>query len=745
MNGWLFNRRYADGMELSPDGSGFIPVDLPHNPVDLPLSYFDERCYQEVSCYRRTVPAKTAVPGGRLVLRFEGVMAVARVWLDGTYLGEHKGGYTPFEFDVTDRLGADSPRVLTVAADATERPDVPPFGGQIDYLTYAGIYREVYLDEYAPLHIKNVRLSSPDPLAASPDLEIEAYAGSGLPSPAPAILTASVSDSSGKTVAERSFPVTVPAGGGVLRSVLSGLGRVSLWSPDAPALYAVRVSISPAAADPKIPADAFETRFGFRKAEFRADGFFLNGERLKIRGLNRHQAWPYVGYAMPERAQKKDADILKEELAVNLVRTSHYPQSISFLDRCDEIGLLVFEEIPGWQHIGPAEWKETAIGHVEEMITRDWNHPSIILWGVRINESMDDDDFYSRTNSLARALDPTRQTGGVRYITDSNLLEDVYTMNDFVHSGGEIVLRGQREVTGLDRDVPYMVTEYNGHMYPTKKTDCEERQNEHVLRHLRVQNASYADDRVSGAIGWCAFDYNTHCDFGAGDRICHHGVMDIFRLPKFAAWVYGSQVSPSEKIVLKPVTVWARGERSIGGVFPLVVLTNCDTISLQFGDYEPIHITGREPTLSHLPHPPFVVDTRHISMEKIGAWGMRWEDLRLTGYINGKEAAVCRMPKNPLPASLTAAPDDSVLSSGEKDATRVVVSLLDQYGNPLPFADAVAAVSLSGPARVQGPLTLVLRGGTTAFWIESSGKAGVVKATVSVEGLAPASFEVRVS
>lgn len=162
----------------------------------------------------------------------------------------------------------------------------------------------------------------------------------------------------------------------------------------------------------------------------------MNGRKIKLLGLNRHQSYPYVGYAMPKRAQRRDADVLKEELGLNMVRTSHYPQSRHFLDRCDEIGLLVFEEIPGWQHIGGEAWKEQAVRDVEDMIIRDRNHPSIVIWGVRINESQDDHDLYTRTNELARKLDPTRATGGVRYIVGSELLEDVYTINDFVHDGG---------------------------------------------------------------------------------------------------------------------------------------------------------------------------------------------------------------------------------------------------------------------------------------------------------------------
>ena len=173
--------------------------------------------------------------------------------------------------------------------------------------------------------------------------------------------------------------------------------------------------------------DKTVTVFGFREAQFRRDGFYLNGRKLKIRGLNRHQCFPYVGYAMPESMQKRDADLLKRELGVNAVRTSHYPQSHYFLDRCDELGLLVFTELPGWQHIGDAAWKEQAVENVRDMVRQYRNHPSVILWGVRINESQDDDGFYAETNRVARSLDPSRQTGGVSANKKSSLLEDVYT------------------------------------------------------------------------------------------------------------------------------------------------------------------------------------------------------------------------------------------------------------------------------------------------------------------------------
>src|SRR5258707_15799783 len=175
------------------------------------------------------------------------------------------------------------------------------------------------------------------------------------------------------------------------------------------------------------PGNKDGRRIGFREARFTDHGFELNGSVVKLRGLNRHQTFPFVGQAMPARVQRRDAEILRNSLKCNIVRTSHYPQSRHFLDACDELGLLVLEEITGWQHIGDEAWKDIAVDNVRRMIRRDWNHPSIILWGVRINESKDDHDFYVRTNALAHSLDKTRQTGGIRPNLASELLEDVNT------------------------------------------------------------------------------------------------------------------------------------------------------------------------------------------------------------------------------------------------------------------------------------------------------------------------------
>jgi beta-galactosidase len=318
-------------------------------------------------------------------------------------------------------------------------------------------------------------------------------------------------------------------------------------------------------------------------------------------------------------------------------------------------------------------------------------------------------------------------------------------MNDFILGNEELggnrprtALRPQREVTGLDHPVPYMITEYGGHMYPTKSADQEQRQAEHVRRHLEVLNAAYGDPQVAGCIGWCAFDYNTHKDFGSGDRICHHGVMDMFREPKFAAYAYASQCEPHEEVILKPVTFWARGERNIGGTLPLMILTNCDEVELRYGDLPGKRIGPDRESFPQLPHPPVVIDRRHFTQDELGLWGMEWLHATIVGYVGGKPAAEVKFVADPVPAHLEVIADNERL--GAADPVRIMVRALDQAGNKLPFFPEPVSIAVSGAARLIGPPVIPLRAGSTGFWIEATGP-GRIDITVTNDRLGTTAIE----
>ncbi|OWV66156.1 beta-D-galactosidase [Rhizobium sp. R339] len=735
--GWSFHEGF--GQRLLENFDAAKMVSLPHTAVELPFNYFDETSYQRAFTYQKMLRWLPEFEDREVSLVFDAAMADSVVYLNGEEIIVHKDGYTPFEARLTGKL-IKGENLVTVKIDGSENPAIPPFGGRIDYLTYAGIYRDVWLKVTDPVSIRNLKIETTDVLASEKSASVRVDIANPEGRSFSATVTATLRQADGTVIATAATETI----GERTRLSFGGLTNINLWDITDPTLYEVIVELRT-----EHGSDRVSTRFGFRTAEFTPDGFLLNGKRLKLRGLNRHQSFPYVGYAAGRSAQERDADIMKSVLKCNIVRTSHYPQSKWFLDRCDAIGLLVFEEIPGWQHIGDADWQKESIENVRRMIERDWNHPSIIIWGVRINESQDSHDFYVETNRLARELDSTRQTGGVRYITESELLEDVYTMNDFILGNEELpganrprtALRGQQENTGLSQKVPYLITEFNGHMHPTKIYDQEQRQAEHVRRHLEVLNAAYGDPDISGAIGWCMFDYNTHKDFGSGDRICYHGVMDMFREPKFAAYAYISQCDPSEEIVMKPATFWARGERNIGGVLPLIILTNCDEVELQYGALSKRIGPDRE-NYPHLPHPPIVLDHRHFTADELGTWGLEWIDGTLTGYIGGQAVASLTLAADPLPTTLEIVADSRTLKARERDSTRVIIRALDQCGQRLPFMNDSISLKVHGPAKIVGPVNVPLQGGTSGFWLEATGLTGEITVEAVSSRFAPVTLNV---
>ncbi len=739
--GWRYKASKVAGAEAPGfDDSGFERVVVPHTNVALPWHNFDDREYEFVSTYRRRFRLpEGASDGKRVFVDFEGAMTASTVWINGRALGEYKGGFTQFSFELTPHLNRGGDNVLVVQLDSTERADIPPFGYEIDYLTFGGIYREVSLRVVPETFLDNIFAQPRNARSGSPSLDVDCFvAGSraagrfsldvelrdGERVVAKGIRdfqSAAAADPNAAMDPETSAPaylstetVQDPAKHSV---TLANLKGIELWNLRKPKLYTVNVRLLRDGA----AIDEDTRRIGFREAKFTDRGFSLNGEIVKLRGLDRHQTFPWVGQAMAARAQRRDAEILRDELHCNIVRTSHYPQSRHFLDRCDEIGLLVLEEIPGWQHIGPEAWKQTAIDNVGRMIRRDWNHPAIVLWGVRINESPDDDGFYTRTNALAHALDPTRQTGGIRNFRGSHLLEDVFTINDF----------------GFPLQPPnhplYLNTEFVGHTYPCKTTDDDERQREHTLRHARIHDQLASDPQYAGGIGWCAFDYNTHANFGAGDRICYHGVADIFREPKAAAGFYKSQCDPAEQVVLEPAFHWAESDESVG-FSRAVVCSNCDHLKVYVRErstedkpwVQVYEVDPDRAEFAHLKYPPFQFDAGKIDWRKAG---FPWGDLRLDGFLAGRQVISRTMSGDGVEKQLVVLPDDTTLNADGADATRVALRITDQFGNVQPYADDPVELSLEGPADLIGDPLFAMPGGQGAVWVRAREQPGTIRLT----------------
>ncbi len=779
---WEFTKRWNQGTEkLELAGEEGCLVEFPHSNAELPYHYFDESEYSFISGYRKKFTADLAWEGKEVLMTIEAAAHVIEVFLNGEKLGRHEGGYTAYTLSLTEglRLGQENELILQV--DSREELNIPPFGNVIDYMTYGGVYRNVYLEIKEKIWIADVYARA-TPMEQETEglyrgrVESTITLGNGEIGDIPEgytirqKLTDGLNGETTQKVAARENELELMASG------------IRLWAVETPCLYRLRTTLYCS----DILMDERETVIGFRTAEFKADGFYLNGIKIKIRGLNRHQSYPYVGYAMPEGMQAEDVLILKRELKVNAVRTSHYPQSHAFLDACDRLGLLVFTEIPGWQHIGDEAWKEVALRQTEEMVLQYRNHPSIILWGVRINESQDDDEFYGRTNAIAHRLDPTRPTGGVRFIKKSNLLEDVYTYNDFVHTGKNQGADPKKEVTS-DVSKAYLISEYNGHMFPTKPFDDEAHRTEHALRHARVMDAYYGEEDIAGGFGWCMFDYNTHKDFGSGDAICYHGVMDMFRNPKQAAFIYASQAE--EEPILEISSAMNIGEYPGGAIGAVYAYTNADAVRVYKNDKFVKEFYPDRKEFPHLPHPPIRMDDfvgelmekeegyskknaeaikevlfavakygqnslplsyklkmlklmifqgmtfedgMRLFYQYIGNWGDTVTTYRFEAVKDGQ--TVKSMIKEPVTKKvLQAIPGSRYLHNGNTyEAVSVRLRMTDQNGNLLPYYQEPLKLSVQGPVRLIGPDIISLKGGMGGTYLRTTGESG--EAVLFIEG-----------
>ena len=777
---WLFTEQFEDSLAAPEYPENTLqPVRLPHTCKETPFHYFDESLYQMVSGYRRHLLIPKDWQGKQILLTFEGAAHDSTVFCNGKKVGEHHCGYTAFTVDLTDSVLYGQDNLLCVRLDSRENLNVPPFGYVIDYMTYGGIYRDVRLEVKEKVSLSDIFVHTAIDFRSSPvtaqitseitltesdeNVTIRQYY---MPK------STATAQESWRLLCEQTVSADVSCDKEF--SLTATITAPLLWDTEEANLYILKTQLY----QDNTLLDETETTFGIREAVFKKDGFYLNGRKLRIRGLNRHQSFPYVGYAMPKSMQRLDADLLKKELGLNAVRTSHYPQSHYFLERCDELGLLVFTEFPGWQHIGDDSWKAQAVANAEDMIRQYRNHPSIILWGIRINESPDDDAFYEKTNAVAHKLDPSRPTGGVRAMKKSHLLEDVYTYNDFLHDGEMPGCDPKKKVTS-DMEKPYLISEYNGHMYPTKAFDNEERRSEHAIRHANVLDAVAGQPDIAGSFGWCMFDYNTHKDFGSGDRICYHGVMDMFRNPKLAANIYACEQEQTP--VLEITSSMDIGEHPGCNRGNIYILSNADSVKMYKNDrFIKEYLPGMSP-YKHLKHGPILIDDfigdslaqnerfrpkhakeitdamnlvargslnhipkrlyltalkllliYHIDFAEvtrlytkyIGDWGGTATIYRFDAIKDGK--VVKSVTKEPVrEIRLEAEADHTILTEQHSyDVALVRIRAVDDHGNVLPFYQEPVRLIAEGDISIIGPDTIALQGGMGGTYVKSTGRSG---------------------
>jgi beta-galactosidase len=770
--GWLFGGVYATGSEAPGySEAGFSTVALPHTVTGLSWGDWNPSTWEKLWIYRKHLSI-ASLTGGRVFVDFQGVMTSATVYLNGTQIAIHQGGYLPFSIELTPYL-VTGDNVLAVKVDGTVQ-NVPPNNassgdGAIDYLEPAGIYREVALRIEPEVFISDV-FAKPVNVLSAPTLDALVTLDVGTLPSGPVTVTVDVLDGTTE-VGSASAQVSPSASGPTQQMIAVGpLSGISLWSPEGPKLYGVRVTLDV----PGAAASIYTTRTGFRQAVFQNDGFYLNGSRYQIFGVNRHQMFPYIGMAAPQRVQRRDAEILRNQLNCNMVRCSHYPQSEWFLDACDELGLMVWEEPPGWAYVnntassGPA-FKTLVLQNVQDMVVRDRSRPSVIIWATRLNEtsSVNNQALYAQTNQIVAEYDGTRQTTGAMNdysLTDWN--QQVFAYDDYTHTTdlSDVTQQVAELRPPISSSIPYLVSEAVGALDGAPKyrfLDTSPTLGLQAKLHAQVHSLARAGG-YAGLLGWCGFDYAsinginvnaTPASSSPSARIWHNlktcGVLDTFRAPKPGAAVYESQLAPGATPKILPAFFWDLSSINPNGPGAnAIIFTNCHSLAVTVGGGSPVKVTPDATDYPHLAYPPAFVDLSRAS-------GASKPNLTIVGLnASGQQITKLSMSSDTTKDTLALTVDDAQIYADGCDATRFTVRAVDRYGNQRPAPGGQVTLRLSGPGTLvtesvsgsQGIADFATYGGVGGGFIRSvAGQGGGVTLTARHPSLSPSGVTAQVS
>lgn len=731
--GWNFRRLSSEG--AAPED--WSVVDLPHSPF---VADLDGRDHWFGECeYQRTIERPADATSAHCALYLGAAMHTARIFVDGKALAEHTGGFLPFEIDLTEALSDGLPHQLTVRLDNRDNPDVPPGKPyrDLDFCWYGGLYRNAELRCYPPLHIT-------DPVAAgeigSGGIFILTLAASASTAkvlvqthvrndgPAESVFRLEVELLHGTAIVARGqrHDATLAEGASTAFAVEIDVPEPHLWAPDSPAMHHARITLR--AANGAVLDSRIEP-FGIRRIGFsRANGFTINDRRLRLRGTNRHQEYPYAGYALPPAAQRRDARLIKEA-GFDFVRLSHYPQSPDFLNACDELGLLVMNCLPGWQFMGNELFRERSRQNARDLIRRDRNHPCIVLWELSLNETKMDEEFMAQQQAIGHEEYPGDQMFTCGW-------QDRYDVFTHARQHGEI----HRWQNG---DKALVIAEYGDwEFYASnegfdqktgaglfaewshgrkRREDGESGLRQQASNHIIALNDTLSSPAVLDA-QWSMFDYAR----GYHPKRAACGVMDIFRLPKFSYYFYRSQRDASESSAL-----WHGGpmvfiaSHWVPTSNPRVlVFSNCDELELRLNGTS----LGRQKSAKawltqYLPHAPFVFDLPAFSPGAIEA----------TGYIAGRPAAQHRVATPGPPTQLTVEINTGGIAAAA-DAPDLLIAharILDSTGTLCVDNFSPVNFSIEGDAAFVGPDNMAAEAGVASVVVRVPGTARSFKLTAS--------------
>lgn len=717
-------------------------INLPHTPFVEPLVVLHQ--WQGICYYRKILNVSKKEIDKQLWLEFEGAMHLADVWVNGQHLIQHSGGYTPFVVDVTGMLHADRGNEILVRLDNRNNPLIPP--GKpletLDFCYYGGLYRDVNLIVKHPVHITHPIMANEVagggifvtyPYVSKQEAEIKVKTQVSNKVGTQRHLTIrhtlyewSKKKGRGKKVALVESPLVLAAGTTQHHTQQFTVNNPKLWYPDSPALYVLRTEVM----DGRKVTDCEDTRIGIRRIEMtREKGFVINDKPLKLEGSNRHQEYPYVGNAISDQAQYRDMYQIRDN-GFNTVRLGHYPQDPSVLEACDELGLLVIEPIPGWQFFNKAQgFVDHTYKDIRDLIRRDRNHPSVIMWETTLNESWPPKSWKDQAVRIAHEEFPGDQcyTSGDTYGYDGfdvcyNDWKEGYNRPNTTSKPGFI-----RE---------YYDYEFGAHYSTTRVTrgdgDYALMQNAWNAQWSHNRYRAYYPWTIGGAV-WSMYDYNRGCC----DNICYSGLADLFRLPKFGLLYFRTQMKEGTFTPAGPMTyeVFINSHWLEGSSDTLQVYGNVDEVKLQLnGRVIARQYPDDKPSTSEYVSRPDGGNAENIDFPPFTFFNVNWErgELKAIGYKDGKAVAehVVRTPGAVEAMDITYF--ESGVSASCRDLLIVYVNLKDLQGTGC-FGENNREVKLEvlQGGELRGPATIKAEAGVASFLVATTDSPMLVLKAVS--------------